>query len=161
MRTACLLRQLQYLELRAFVNRADDRERVELEELLERFVALSVRHEQCLGALARAIASDVCASGGELTRVLANDLFSSPRVREIRARRRLLRQELLHRADQIAEELDMIVDLTHLVVERAGYPDDDAGIELEVSRRLVLLDDADAALATLSPSNVRSTVDVA
>ena len=150
LRSAGALRQYHYAELRKLAVHVDNHTRSDIEALLERFVTLSLAHEQLVDSLAAAIATDVRLSG-DVTGALADDPRMCARVRDIRACRRQHRHAMREYADRVAEELDAIVDLVYLLVARAVVPTED-GLQVgdEVSRRLSLLDHTDAAMAMLA-----------
>lgn len=154
LRSAGALRQYQYAELRRLAVHVHGRARCEIEELLERFVTLSIAHEHLVDALARAIATDVRILG-DVTGALADDPQMCVRVRDIRSRRRQHRRSMRERADHMADDLEALVDLVQLLVARALLPVGDAlELQHEVDRRLSLLDDSEAAMAMLSSAAI-------
>jgi len=148
LRPAGPVRIQQYFELRGLteeIERMDPTEaaRFELQDLLEHFATLANTHQRCLDALRLAGSHD-------LPIAIPLDPRRSKRRREIQIRRLRHRELCLARIERIAEELEAIDEMIRLVAQRVACPSEDLDLDREVERRLVELDDTDAALAQLS-----------
>jgi hypothetical protein len=142
-------RQQHYHELRLLVEeieRLDPAEaaRFELQDLLDHFIDLAVRHQRCVDALRLAGASALPAA------IPVVDATRSPRRRDILQRRLHHRDECLRAMEQLADELEGVDELIHLVVQRAASASVGAESDREIDRRLWELDEVDAALRQLS-----------
>jgi hypothetical protein len=147
LRPAGPVRVQQYIELRALVEeteRMDGSEaaRFELQDLLEHFSHLANTHQRCLDALRLAGSHDLPAA-------LPIDPHRSKRRREIQARRLRHREACLARIERLAEELEAVDELIRLVAQRIASPVEDLDMDREVDRRLVELDELDAAIRLL------------
>ena len=143
-------RHHQYRELRALVEGIERSEpiaarRLELQELLDHFVQLTVGHARGLEALH-------VAGGGESPEPPSGDPPTTARRRDIAARRLRHREDTTARLGAIADEIDSADDLIRLVAQRAACANLDALLEGEgeVDRRLAELDEVEAALVQVS-----------
>ncbi len=147
------VRQQQYTDLRDLVGeieRADPSEaaRFELQQLLDHFVRLACSHQRCLDSLR-------LAGGTDLPRSLPMpDPNRSVRRREIMARRLRHRDECVRRIERLSDELEAIDELVRLVAQRVACPALDGELDREIERRLWELDEVDAALSSLSASQL-------
>lgn len=118
--------------------------RFELEDLLDRHVALSLAHDRCLRAMRMA-------DRDYLVR-MRNDLGARRRRADMFDRRIRYWDQCKAQADQCADELATLADLVRLLAQKAACPevliDDDI-----LARRLWELDEEESALRLLSIGN--------
>jgi len=115
-------------------------ERMELEDLLDRHVALTIAHEQSLHAIRIADRVQL-----ERTRdSLRGDPMAHPRRVELCERRLRCLAECEVRAERLADELAMVADLLRLIAQRIACADA-ALLDDTIDRRLAQLDDEDLA----------------
>jgi hypothetical protein len=148
---ATAARQEQYIELRRLVEgieRSDpvDARRLELQELLDHFVALAVGYQRCLESL------QVIGGRTSQATIPIDEKPSGKRRREIAARRLCHREETTARLERIAEEIDVVDDFIRLLALRVACASLDPLIdgEGEIDKRLVELDEVEAALVQVS-----------
>ena len=149
LRPAGPVRQQQYTELRDLVEQVertspDEAARLELQDLLDHFVRLSLDHRRCLEAVRLASEHDLPAT------ISLDEAVRSKRRREVMARRLRHREECLERVDRLADEIDAVDELVRLVAQRVACPAIEPDLEREIERRLGELDDVEAALRQLS-----------
>lgn len=143
------VRQQQYIELRDLVEhveRIDPAEaaRYELQDLLEHYIGLANKHQQCLDALRLAGSHDL-----PQTIPLAT-ATRSKRRREIQQRRMRHREDCLRQIDRLQDEMEAIDELVRLIAQRVACPSIDSDLEKEIERRLWELDEVDDAMNQLS-----------
>jgi hypothetical protein len=137
------VRQQQYVCLRELVDaveetRPGEARRYELQDLLDRYIAVAVVHARCQRAL------DAPSAKIEVTRE------RSERTNEIVARRLRHRDDCKRRLEQLADQLDALEQLVHLVADRVTCPEVDDTTDAEIDRRLCDLELADEAVRELS-----------
>jgi hypothetical protein len=142
-------RQQHYSELRSLVEeieRLDETEaaRFELQDLLDHFIDLAVRHQRCFDALRLAGASSLPAA------IPIVDVTRTPLRRDILQRRIRHRDECLRMMDRLTDELEGIDELIHLIAQRVASAPGAAELDRELERRLWELEEVDAALRQLS-----------
>jgi len=149
LRPSGVVRQTQYLELRDLVEHIEqtdpgEAQRFELQDLLDHYVHLAVRHQRCFDALR-------LAGGTELPFAIPiTDAGKSKRRREIQARRIRHRDECLRQLETLVDELEAVDELVRLVAQRSACPATDPELDREIERRLWELDEVEAALHQLS-----------
>lgn len=118
--------------------------RFELEELLDHYVDVALAHDRCLRALRSTDRGDLLRQLREQRALEGGGSRSRQKLLE---RRVEVWDTCRRRADRLADEMASISELIRLLVQRASCPEvpdlDD------VTRRLLDLDDADAALREL------------
>jgi hypothetical protein len=142
------LRQTQYIALRQLVTDierwdAHEAERLELEELLDYFVELSVSHQRCLDSLR---------ASGTPTPAMPAALEGPRRTRcaDIRARRIRQHDACEAQLDQVADELDAVDELIRLLAQRVASGMLAPMLDGTIERRLAESDEVDAAMTQLS-----------
>jgi len=149
LRPSGVVRQTQYLELRDLVEHIEntdpgEAQRFELQDLLDHYVQLSIRHQRCFDALR-------LAGGTELPIAIPiTDAGKSKRRREIQARRIRHRDECLRQLETLVDELESVDELVRLIAQRSACPAADPELDREIERRLWELDEVEAALHQLS-----------
>lgn len=153
---AAPMRRQHYIELRDLTERLEhthpaDANRLELQQLLDRFVELASRQQALCDALARA-------HGDELARATTLDVANHPGRDAIADRRLRHRDAALRHARELDDEIEAIDELIRLYVQRSTCPELDPELHDEVDRRLADLDELDAASRRLGtePSEVRA-----
>lgn len=137
------LRLEQYRELRCLLAGIETTDptavvRFELVDLLDDFVRAAMLETRYRAVLALA---------GSLP---VDSHHTSPRVREIVDRRVRDRDVCKQCLDRIADQLEAVRQLVHLIAARVSWPPVDDGLDRELERRVGELDDDDAALEQLS-----------
>ncbi|HEY0992536.1 MAG TPA: hypothetical protein VGD80_36030 [Kofleriaceae bacterium] len=149
LRPSGAVRLRQYTELRTLVDEIEridpaEAERFDLQDLLDHYVRVAVRHQRCIESLRLAGADALPAATpiGEATK--------SRRRRDIMARRIRHRDQCARRMETLIDELEGIDELIRLVAQRTACPTFDLELERELDRRLWELDEVDAAMHQLS-----------
>lgn len=119
--------------------------RLELDDLLDRYVALGVAHERALGAV-RMFDRALIEHQHDLLRA---DPATDPRRLDLCERRLRCHDQCQARADELANELAMIAELVKLVAQRATCPDEPT-LDDRIDRSLSELDEDDAAQRQLA-----------
>jgi hypothetical protein len=141
------MHQHQYAELRdlvAQVERADPLEarRCELQELLAHYVRSVVLYHRCVAALELA--------GTKLASDSPPYSKRSSRASEIAARRIRHRDTCRQRVEHLADEIEATDQLVRLIAQRVACPQLDDDLAHELDRRLLEVDQMDAAIEQLS-----------
>jgi hypothetical protein len=147
------LRRAQFAEVSALVEEIEDQdacgaERLELQELLEYYIAIAIGHQRMVDAVQRADRASLWEAGAART-TRAEVISTSRQRQEILARRVQHRDECRSRAAQLADELDAISEFVHLVHETTTCPLIEAGLHRELERRLWELEALASALRQL------------
>ena len=140
-------RQAQYLELRDLVDEIDrtdpaEARRFELQELLDELVRIVVVHAEYENVLSGvgSVANEASAFGPK----------RGKRAGEILKRRIEHRDECKRRLEQLADLIEAIDQLIHLVAQRVACPPIGDGADRELERRLWELEQVDEAFEQLS-----------
>jgi hypothetical protein len=137
-----------YEELRGMVDeieRLDQIEaaRFELQDLLDHFIRLAVKHQRCVDAL-RLSGADA------LPAPIPCDPGRPSRRSDIIQRRIRHRDECVQRMARITDEIEGIDQMVRLVAQRTACPAHDLDLDREIDRRLWELDEVDEAMTQLS-----------
>ena len=146
------LRRSEFAELNVLVEDIEDQdagqaERLELQDLLDYYIALAVAHQRMVEAVQRADRAPLWEAGA--ARIRAEPIGTSRQRQEILARRVQHRDACRTRAAQLADELDAVAEFLHLVSEMTGCPLVEAGVDRELERRLWELEAQESALRQL------------
>jgi hypothetical protein len=138
-----------YNELRGLVDEIEriDRaqaDRFELQDLLDHFVRLAVKHQRCSDSL-RLAGADALPTTTPITQC-----SKSKRRRDILQRRIRHREQCMRMMEKLIDELEGISELVRLIAQRTACPSFDIELDREIDRRLWELDELDAALHQLS-----------
>ncbi len=146
------LRRAQFAELSALVEEIEDHdagqaERLELQDLLEYYIAIAIGHQRMVEAVQRADRAPLWEAGA--ARIRAEVIGTSRQRQDILARRVRHRDACRNRAAQLADELDAIAEFLHLVNEMSSCPLLEAGVHRELERRLWELEAQESAMRQL------------
>ena len=139
-------RLTQYVQLRDLVADIErtapgDASRLELQELLERFVCLAISHQRVLAAL------DLASVRLVLPPAVPG---AGSRAAAIAARRAVHRDACRRQADELEDDLEAIDQLVRLIAQRAACPPEDDDLDREIERRLCEMEQTDSAFEQLS-----------
>ena len=146
------LRRAQFAELSPIVEEIEDQdpgqaERLELQELLDYYIAIAIGHQRMVEAVLRADRAPLWEAGA--ARIRAEVIGTTRQRQEILARRVQHRDACRNRAAQLADELDAIAEFLHLVHEVSTCPLLEAGVHRELERRLWELEVHETAMRQL------------
>lgn len=146
------LRRAEFAELSRVVEEVEDSNpaqaaRLELQDLLDYYVALAIAHQRMVEAVQRADRAPLWESGVARGRTEAGG--TSRQRQEILARRVRHRDECRTRAAQLADELDGIAEFLHLVREMTTCPVLEPSPSRELERRMWELEAQETALRQL------------
>jgi len=146
------LRRAQFAELNAMVEEIEDNDagqalRLELQELLDYYIAIAIAHQRMVDAVQRADRAPLWEAGA--ARIRAEVIGTNRQRQEILARRVRHRDACRNRAAQLTDELDAIAEFLHLVNEMSGCPLLEAGAHRELERRMWELEAEESALRQL------------
>ncbi len=146
------LRRAQFAELGPMVEEIEDQdpgqaERLELQELLDYYIAIAIGHQRMVEAVLRADRAPMWGAGA--ARIRPEVIGTTRQRQEILARRVRHRDACRNRAAQLADELDAIAEFLHLVHEVTTCPLLEAGVHRELERRLWELEVQESAMRQL------------
>jgi hypothetical protein len=152
-------RTRQFAELSRMVEQIEDDDsavestRLELQDLLDRYIDLAVAHARYVDASRRADLRMVSVFGEDFA---LGDAATRKLRQELLARRAQHKDECRRRALELESELESIVEFLQLVDQKAACPVFDLELEEEVQRRLGELDTLEQAhRQLLSPPRVQ------
>jgi hypothetical protein len=118
--------------------------RFELQDLLDHFVHLAVKHQRCNESL-RLAGADTLPAATPIAHA-----SKSKRRRDILQRRIRHREQCVQMMEKLVDEMEGIADLVRLIAQRTACPTLDVELDREIDRRLWELDELEAALHQLS-----------